>query len=343
MKIINYVAFSLILLTAGCFNSGQGDSNEGYFIPSTISEEAQEALRGIKRVEKSVPDFNDFEGWKDTWTYNERIHVDINNRVLKEYQPSIIDTSIMGVPVIDVRPRNWKDNGKVLIYTHGGGYTLFSARTMLMGAVPFADATGLRIISVDYKNPPFGKHPEIINQVILVVQALLKEGYKLSDIAMYGDSAGGAIASGSVLKMRDMGIGMPAAVVMLSPWSDISDIGDTYYTIRTEDPILDYEGTLRTASYAYSSPENHKNPYISPVYGDYTKGFPPTLIQGGTKEIFLSNMVRHYQALDQAGIPVKLDLYEGMWHVFQSINYELPESALARAKMNKFLKAHLQY
>jgi acetyl esterase/lipase len=64
------------------------------------------------------------------------------------------------------------------------------------------------------------------------------------------------------------------------------------------------------------------------------------LIQAGTKEIFLSNAVRHYQALDQAGIPVKLDLYEGMWHIFQVFNHELPESKLARTKVSTFLSQH---
>ncbi|MDF1744506.1 MAG: alpha/beta hydrolase, partial [Gimesia sp.] len=70
-------------------------------------------------------------------------------------------------------------------------------------------------------------------------------------------------------------------------------------------------------------------------------GFPPTLIQAGTKEIFLSNAVRHYQALDNANIPVKLDLYEGMWHIFQVFNYDLPESKLARKKVKAFLSQHL--
>jgi monoterpene epsilon-lactone hydrolase len=81
---------------------------------------------------------------------------------------------------------------------------------------------------------------------------------------------------------------------------------------------------------------------VSPVYADFNKGFPPTLIQGGTKEIFLSNMVRFYQALDQAGIPVRLDIYEGMWHVFQAYHWNLPESRLARKKMSDFFQLYLK-
>ena len=84
------------------------------------------------------------------------------------------------------------------------------------------------------------------------------------------------------------------------------------------------------------------NPVVSPVYGDLSN-LPPTLIQVGTKEIFFSNSVRHYQALDQAGIEVKLDPYEGMWHVFQFSPWGMPESYLARKKMAAFLRQYLDY
>ena len=87
--------------------------------------------------------------------------------------------------------------------------------------------------------------------------------------------------------------------------------------------------------------ENGKGIFVSPVYGDYSKGFPPTLIQGGTKEIFLSNFVRQYQVLDAAGQTVKLDLYEGMPHVFQGQLPDAPESKLALRKMREFLRLHL--
>jgi acetyl esterase/lipase len=80
---------------------------------------------------------------------------------------------------------------------------------------------------------------------------------------------------------------------------------------------------------------------VSPVYGDFNKGFPPTLIQVGTKEILLSDSVRLYQALDQADIPVKLDVYEGMPHVFQTILYNTAESKLAISKTSNFLKGFL--
>ena len=77
------------------------------------------------------------------------------------------------------------------------------------------------------------------------------------------------------------------------------------------------------------------------MYGDFKKGFPNTLIQGGTKELLLSNFVRIYQKMDIAGIEVKLDIYEGMWHVFQS-HHDIPESLLAIRKTAKFFNSNLE-
>ena len=94
---------------------------------------------------------------------------------------------------------------------------------------------------------------------------------------------------------------------------------------------------------AYVNPSDQKNPYASPVYGNFTKGFPPTLIQGGTKEILLSDFIRLYQAIDQADIPVKLDIYEGMPHDFQIFLYNTTESNTSLYKMTNFLHHYLDY
>lgn len=92
-----------------------------------------------------------------------------------------------------------------------------SARSSLIKSVPTGDATGYRIISVDYTTAPHARWPQIIDQVVAVVQALIKEGHTLKDIALFGDSAGGGMAPGFTLKMRDQKLGMPAALVLWSP------------------------------------------------------------------------------------------------------------------------------
>jgi acetyl esterase/lipase len=339
MKVLNLLV--VVLIMGGCQKKNELPY---YYVPTTISREAQNVVKSFafKDTIGSYPGPDDIEEWKKYWDNNEQDWIRFNDTIKMRFQPKIIDTLFDNVSVLDIRPKNWKDNGKILVYAHGGAYTLFSSGTMLGGSVPIADITGLRVISVNYTNPPAMKYNQILDQIITVIKVLLREGYRLEDIGIYGDSAGGGLAAGSVLKMRDEGMGMPAVVVLISPWSDITNNGDTYHTLHGQDPIITYNNSLRPSSMAYAPIDQHKNPYVSPVYGDYTKGFPPTLIQGGTKEIFLSNFVRQYQVIDQAGIPVKLDLYEGMWHVFQEINYDLPESAIAHAKFRDWVYLYLR-
>jgi acetyl esterase/lipase len=207
--------------------------------------------------------------------------------------------------------------------------------------VPVAHATGLRVISVDYTLAPTARWEQITDEVVAVFETLVAEGYEWQRIALFGDSAGGGLAAGSVLKMRDNGLGMPAALFLWSPWADISDAGDTYATLAAADPLLRYPGQLQRSAAAYADLADHRHPYVSPVYADFSRGFPPTLIQAGTKEIFLSNAVRLYRALDNAGVPAILDIYEGMPHVFQGILPESPEAQVAFAKSRRFLDQHL--
>jgi acetyl esterase/lipase len=314
-----------------------------FVVPSTISVEARAAAAGHtlenRNFELPMPD--DVEGWREAWQGNEEFWKKANDEVVKSLGTVVEESSMGGVRVLDVKPKDWSDNGKVLVYTHGGAYVLFSAASTLISSAPVADATGLRVVSVDYDVPPESKWQDATGQVVAVIKALLEDGYGLNDIAIYGDSAGGALAAGSVLRARDEGVGLPSAVVLWSPWSDITETGDTYATLRDDDPLLIYENNLARAADAYADRADQKHPYVSPVYGDYGKGFPPTLIQVGTKEIFLSNAVRHYHALDQAGVPVTIDPYEGMSHVFQAFTWEIPESYQARRKMAAFLRQHL--
>ena len=181
------------------------------------------------------------------------------------------------------------------------------------------------------------------DKIVSVIQALKDQGYSLDDIAMFGDSAGGGLAAGAILKMRDEGLGMPAALVLWSPWTDVTGTGDTYFTLRNDDPFLNVNLDRSMAS-AYANSSDQKNPYVSPVYGNFSSGFPAVLIQVGTKDGLLSDSVRLYQALDRADIPIKLDIYEGMPHVFQGLFFHnTTESDLAISKTSDFLREYLDY
>jgi monoterpene epsilon-lactone hydrolase len=302
------------------------------YIPTTISKEAQEELRKIasNSFNFKTPGPADLIGWKKLYQEMESMDLFRSQSIIDLYQPNITETKLGGVNVLDIKPKNWHDNVKVLVYTHGGAYTLLSANSSLSSSILAANATSLRVISINYTVAPFSKWNETTDQIISVIQALKdQQGYSLDDIAIYGDSAGGGLATGSVLKMRDGGMGMPAAVVLWSPWTDVTQNGDTYFTLKDADPLLTNNQFLKNSADAYANPTDQENPYVSPVYGNFSKGFPPTLIQGGTKEILVSDFVRLYQSLDQADVPVKLDIYEGMPHVFQYILIKTPESDIS--------------
>lgn len=329
------------------------NNTSGFYIPTTISKEAQVMLKNI--TSNMPPPFlnpgpNDLEGWKELNQQIESMVIAQSKPVVDSLKPNVTFTQLgddtVVVDVLDIKPKNWKDNGKVIVYLHGGGYTILSANSTLSNAATIANTTGLRVISVDYSLAPVSKWNQTTGEVVSVIKSLVNEqGYSLEDdMVMFGDSAGGGLVAGSVLKMRDEGIGIPAAIVLWSPWTDVTGEGDSYVTLKNADLFISEDLMLENMAGAYANiAADQKNPYVSPVYGNFSKGFPPTLIQVGTKEILLSDSVRLYQALDKADIPVKLDVYEGMPHVFQSILYGTPESKLAIEKTGEFLKEYLNY
>ncbi len=176
--------------------------------------------------------------------------------------------------------------------------------------------------------------------MISVFKALNEQGFAMKDIALYGDSAGGGLAVSTVLNLRDGGMGMPAAVVLLSPWVDISNAGDTQHTLAYADPLLHYDPLLKTSAEAYADGLDLTDPRVSSLYGDFSKGFSPSLITEGTKCMSLSTSVRLFQALEAAGQDTKQDVYEGMWHVFQTS--PSPETDVSLKKIKSFLHHYLE-
>lgn len=328
--------------------NGLGASPQGkpfVEVPDTVSPEARKYLESLPDPANLPiwPAAADLPGWKRAWEAAEAASEPKVKATLKRYEPTVVARKLGGVPVLDIKPRGWQKSAKVLVHAHGGAYVYYSARSRLVSSVPAADATGLRVISIDYTVAPIGKWQKVTDEVLGVFAGLQKEGHKLKDLAICGESAGGGLAAGSVLKMRDKGLGVPAAVVLWSPWADITNRGDSAITLKTFEPTYIYDRHLKLGADAYADAKDQKHPYVSPVYGDYTKGFPPTLIQGGTREIFLSHFVRLYRAIDGAKELAVLDLYDGMPHVFQ-IRPEMadaPETQAAMKKMAGFLKRHL--
>ncbi|MGH9979532.1 MAG: alpha/beta hydrolase, partial [Nitrososphaeraceae archaeon] len=206
-------------------SSTQNATYQNLPIPTTISKEAQEELRNTTFDPSMLkaPDPDDLIGWKKQYLDSESIFMALSQSIIDLYQPNISEIMLDGIQVLDIKPQNWTDNGKVLVYVHGGGYTFGSANSTLGIPVLVSNATGLRVMSINYTVAPFSKWNQTTDQMVSVIQMLKEQlGYSLDDIAAYGDSAGGGLVTGSILKMRDQGLGLPAALVLWSPWVDLT-------------------------------------------------------------------------------------------------------------------------
>ena len=245
-----------------------------------------------------------------------------------------------GVPVLRVRPANYKPGGSIVLYLHGGAHTFLSAASSLSIPALMSTASGHEVISIDYTLAPRADWRVVPDQVVSVWKAILASGVKPASVGMMGDSAGGGLAAGSVLKMRDEHLPLPGALYLISAGTDLSGAGDTFTTLAGADPVLSVESTAWSAE-AYAPVADQKNPYVSPVYGDYTQAFPPTLLQVGTREHLLSSSVREYQAIRSGGHEAVLDVYEGMPHVWLSLIPQALETKIAVKRATDFFASHL--
>lgn len=269
------IACSTALLFVAC-TAGAQVADRDIYVPTTMSAEGQQALKTIIDAQpytRAFPQPGDLDAWRKAHNAAEEVGKEKNEAAVERNNVSVVEATLGGVPVLDIRPNDWRDNGKVLVYTHGGGYVLFSARSTLVSSGPMSRATGLRVISVDYTTAPFAKWKEIQEQVISVFKALLADGYEMKDIALYGDSAGGGLAISTALNLRDRGMGMPAAVVLWSPWADLSNAGDTPNTLENAAPTLTYLSSLENGALAFAGGLDLTDPRVSPLYADFSKGF----------------------------------------------------------------------
>jgi acetyl esterase/lipase len=314
------------------------------FIPTTISPEARAIyekllpIAAAHRAETKIPhSLAEFDTRHDSDIARNEPSV---LATLKALNIAVSESQLAGVNVVESTPPQYRDDHTILLHVHGGGFVLGSAKSSLGQDALMALATGKRILSIDYTVAPRGNWRIVTDQAVAVYKAVLAQGYSAKSIGMFGDSAGGNIVAASVFKLRDQGLPMPGALVLLSPCVDLNLNGDTETTLRDADPALDF-ALNKAFLAAYAGPDDMNNPYASPIYGDFKKGYPPVLIQAGTKELVLSDAVRLYQALKTAGGVAELDVYEGMTHVFQAYMTGTPEQHAAYAEAKRWWSFHL--
>lgn len=325
--------------------SNEPPKADALWIADSVSPEATTAMTALLALVGQVQPSTDYPKTPAEWAAGreqvEQFTLAFTQPLVDTLSPDVSEIELGGVPALKVVPKGGCTKAGVLIYVHGGGFTNLSARSTLSGAALMAAKTGRVVYSLDYTRAPDAKWDEITDQVLSAYAALLADGETASQIGIFGDSAGGTIVAASMLKLRDKGGPMPAAIVLQSPVSDLILSGDTIRTVAAFDPALDV-GYARARFAQYASPSEFTNPYVSPVYGIYAAGFPPVLIQAGTREIVLSDSVRLYQQISKTGGKAVLDVYEGMPHVFQSLLPGTPESDTAYARSAAFWDEHIE-
>ena len=186
-----------------------------FWIPDTISPEAKakmEALVSYARAYQTneAPAVTT-EDWQARRQMREQMMEVFNAPMLERLKPSIEEVKLGEIPALRVTRNKPGPIENIILYVHGGGFTYLSARSSLKSAVLMAEATGYAVYSIDYTLAPEAKWDEITMQVITAYQALLNDGHSAEEIGFFGDSAGGSIVAGSTLRLRDMGLPMPAA------------------------------------------------------------------------------------------------------------------------------------
>lgn len=252
-------------------------------------------------------------------------------------------TTIDGVKAFIVTPETIapENRDRVLIHMHGGCYVLSGGEAGLPEAMLMASFGRFRVISVDYRMPPEAYFPAALDDGMTVWKATLKNTDP-QRIAIFGTSAGGALALEMVLKAKQDGVPMPGAIASGTPMSDVTKVGDSFYTMEMVDNVLvSRDGFCDAGAKVYANGRDMKDPLLSPVYGDMN-GFPPTILTSGTRDLLLSNTVRVHRKLRQAGVDAALQVYEGQSHAHYLRDDTAPETKEVFQEIATFFDKHMK-
>ncbi|RGP77021.1 alpha beta hydrolase [Fusarium longipes] len=252
---------------------------------------------------------------------------------------------IAGIPVVVIEPHMIKhgNENKILCNVFGGAFIMGSPRDR--AALTMATELGVRVYSVDYTKSPEARYPEARNQCLAVYRELLQRGppgsspIDASDVRAMGCSSGAQILVSMLLVARQEGLPMPTGGLYLcTPALDLSGAGDSMVFNSLGRDIMPVSLLTGMVSQNYA-PQGITltDPLYSPIYADYDETFPPTVITVGTRDFALSNGIRFYWKLREAGVRVELLVAEGMWHGF---NWDpvIPEAIRTRAAVISFLE-----
>lgn len=227
----------------------------------------------------------------------------------------------------------------VILYFHGGGYSIGSAETHRDLVARLCRSAGARALSVDYRLAPEHRFPAAVEDAVASYRWLLDQGAPSRAIVLAGDSAGGGLALGTLLALRDQAMPLPAATVCMSPVTDHLKSGASMETKAAVDPMVQRKTSTENSKRYLGPNGDPKAPYASPLYAEL-QGLPPILILVGTAEVLLDDSTRFAERARAAGVETEIEVWEEMIHIWPFFA-DLPEAGKAVDRMGSFIRSRL--
>jgi epsilon-lactone hydrolase len=303
-------------------------------VPVALSEAARATLMMERPPGAGYPPLEDKAAWRELVTTRAEAQAKMSAPIAARLRADVSAHPLGGADVYLARPQGDRllSEDKVLLDIHGGALLFGGGEA----AVRFTTAamalrTGRVAYGVDYRVAPDHPYPAALDDCIAAYRGLLAE-VPAERIVISGTSAGGNLAAATLLRARDEGLPTPAGALLLTPELDLTESGDSFDTLMGLDVVL--TARLMPVNLAYADGADLAHPYLSPLFGDVS-GYPPTFLQSGTRDLFLSNTVRMHRKLRNAGVRADLHVWEGMPHA--GFGGLAPEDRELNAEMQAFI------
>ena len=237
---------------------------------------------------------------------------------------------------VRITPTAGAAGSRSMLLFHGGGYVFGSPEQQRTLAGRIAKAADATVYLPRHRLAPEHPHPAAIDDGVTAYRAML-DRVPLHDLVVGGDSAGGGLALAMLQRARHEGLPMPAGMVLISPWLDLTASGASYRTNADADFLLLPAARARATDW-YRGDVPSADPAVSPLFGDMT-GLPPTLVQVAAPEVLYSDSDRFVDLAREAGVDVTFQIDGDMWHVWHLTAPLVTEARHAIAKIGDFVAA----
>lgn len=227
------------------------------------------------------------------------------------------------------------DRNRLILYMHGGGYISGSPESYRPLIARLCRTAQARAFVPSYRLAPEYPFPAGLRDALDAYRNLLSR-YSAQTIVLAGDGAGGGLAFACLLAIRNGNLPMPGACVAMSPWADLSLSGWSILQNARSDTLHNWE-MLFVAARHYLKRQNPADPYASPVFASF-RDFPPLMVHAGSQEILRDDSSRLGERAAEAGVPVSVEIYDGMQHLFQAMPGSEAEASLER--LGRFIRSH---